>query len=60
MPDGGHDVAEVHGRNDAVLLFVLLSERLACVFQLQLLGDETRRPLKGSGGIAAPAVAAAT
>lgn len=55
MPDGGHDVTEVHGGNDAVLLFVLLSKCLACVLQLQLLSNKTRhrkaepkhRPLKG-------------
>lgn len=56
VPDGGHDVTEVHGRNDAILLFVLLSKRLACMFQLQLLSDKTRhhkaeqkhRPIKGN------------
>lgn len=42
VPDGGHDVAEVHGGNDAVLLFVLLRKRLARVLQLQLLSNKTR------------------
>lgn len=39
VSDGGHDVAEVHGRNDPILSFVLLSKCLACVLQLQLLKE---------------------
>lgn len=47
MPDGGHDVAEVHGGNDAVLLLVLLSEGLARVFQLQLLSNKKNTTAQG-------------
>lgn len=41
VPYGGHDVAKVQGRDDAILPLVLLGERLTCMFQLQLLKDTT-------------------
>lgn len=41
VPYGGHNVTEVQRRDDAILPLVLLGERLACMFQLQLLKDTT-------------------
>lgn len=38
---GGHNVTEVQGGDDAILPLVLLGERLARVFQLQLLKNTT-------------------
>lgn len=67
VPDGRHDVTEVHGGNDAILLFVLLSKSLACMFQLQLLSNKTwhrkaerkHRPIKGNAWNSTPAEGAA-
>lgn len=41
VPYGGHNVTEVQGRDDAILLLVLLGKCLTCMFQLQLLKDTT-------------------
>ena len=37
VADGGHDVAEVHGRDGTALALILLGEGLAGMLQLQLL-----------------------
>lgn len=45
MSDGGHNVTEVHGGDDAILAFVLLGECLACMLQLQLLKKKKKKTL---------------
>lgn len=43
VSDSGHNVTEVQGRDDTILVFVLLGKCLACMLQLQLLKKDIAR-----------------